>query len=101
MGSHGRHLVGCPCAVRRLGVHQKPTPVGNLPLQGDNPIIRERRNLFRVVSPGHGRGLKHFLSSVVDVVDGRGRSFCGNRGGQTKGEMINAESGQASLVKFD
>jgi hypothetical protein len=29
-----------------------------IPLLGDNPT-REGHNPFRVVSPGHGRGLKH------------------------------------------
>ncbi|MDR1462334.1 MAG: excinuclease ABC subunit A [Azoarcus sp.] len=39
-------------------VHQKLTPVGNLPLQGENRA-REGRNSSRVLSPGYGRGLKH------------------------------------------
>jgi hypothetical protein len=48
-----------PAILRRLcPFHRKPTPVGNLLLQGDNRA-RERRKRFRVLSPGHGHGLKH------------------------------------------
>jgi hypothetical protein len=46
--------------VHGFVVHRKQTPVGNLPLQGDNRAP-EGRKLFRALSSGHGCGLKHHL----------------------------------------
>jgi hypothetical protein len=44
-------------------LHQKLTPVGNIPLQGDNRT-REGRKPAAALSPGYGRGLKHQRSRV-------------------------------------
>lgn len=75
-----------------LDSHRKQTPVGNLPRQVDHRT-RERRNSFRVVSPGRsGRGLKRKACDQPRVGKTRTWVFAKQRrtGGKRQGFVMSA-----------
>ncbi|MDR1367392.1 MAG: serine/threonine protein kinase [Candidatus Accumulibacter sp.] len=73
-------------------LYQKPTPVENLPLQGDNRGW-ERRNLFHAVSPVHGRGLKHQEGRLFFV-------DAGSVSSETPGSPLSPEKALENLGVF-